>query len=138
MTKGPRTRPIADVLDDVRNELTQYLEGSESFARAVMGGREGINHLSLRVDDIETSIRALEGAGIKTLEGFPTRGAHGKVAFFDAATTHDLLFEVCEPDRAVPRRGAGKRSPPASPPMSPSSPAAPSSSSAQAHPLRAR
>jgi methylmalonyl-CoA/ethylmalonyl-CoA epimerase len=83
---------------NVTIELIQYLEEGESFARSVMGGREGINHLSLRVDDVETSIRALEGAGIKTMEGFPTRGAHGKVAFFDAATTHGLLFEVREPD----------------------------------------
>jgi methylmalonyl-CoA/ethylmalonyl-CoA epimerase len=83
---------------NVTIELIQYLEPGESFAKTVMGAREGINHLSLRVDDIAASIRILEGAGVRTMEGFPTQGAHGKVAFFDAATTHGLLFEVCEPD----------------------------------------
>lgn len=79
-------------------ELIEYLEPGASFARSVMGAGAGINHLSLRVDDVGAAIRALEGAGVKTMEGFPTRGAHGRVAFFDPATTHGLLFEVCEPD----------------------------------------
>jgi methylmalonyl-CoA/ethylmalonyl-CoA epimerase len=83
---------------NVTIELIEYLEPGASFAKTVMGAREGINHLSLRVGDVEASIRTLEGAGVKPMEGFPTRGSHGRVAFFDPATTHGLLVEVCEPD----------------------------------------
>ena len=79
-------------------ELIEYCEAGDSFAKTVMGAAEGINHLSLRVDDVGASIQALAASGVAVMDGFPTHGAHGTVAFFDPNTTQGLLFEVCEPD----------------------------------------
>ena len=79
-------------------ELIEYCEAGDSFAKQVMGAPYGINHLSFRVDDVGQSITHLAASGVAVMDGFPTQGAHGTVAFFDPATTHDLLFEVCAPD----------------------------------------
>lgn len=82
---------------NVTIELLQYTQGSE-FARRVMGERTGLNHLSIRVEDAERSIGELRGAGFVPMEGFPRRGAHGRVAFFQPDAASGLLFEVCQPD----------------------------------------
>lgn len=82
---------------NVAIELLQYTQNSE-FARRVMGGRTGLNHLSIRVDDAERSIAELRSAGFEPMAGFPREGAHGRVAFFEPDAVTGLLFEVCQPD----------------------------------------
>lgn len=84
--------------ENVTIELLQYTARSE-FARRVMGERLGLNHISAQVDDVEASIRRLEGQGFKAQAGFPREGAHGRVAFFERDTTSGLLFEICQPHR---------------------------------------
>ena len=79
-------------------ELIEYCGTGDSFAKQVMGAPHGINHLSFKVDDVDKSISALAASGVTVMDGFPTQGAHGTVAFFDPTTTHDFLFEVCAPD----------------------------------------
>ena len=82
---------------NVTIELLQYTKSPE-FARRVMGERTGLNHLSIRVENVERSIEQLREAGFVPMEGFPRRGAHGRVAFFEPDAASGLLFEVCQPD----------------------------------------
>ncbi len=84
---------------NVTVELLQYLAPGESFARAVMGGREGLNHITFAVDDIEAAMREMAAAGASAMAGFPRQGAGGRIAFFEPATTSGMLIEICEPDR---------------------------------------
>ena len=101
-----RTRELVDVglrvaefqAANVTVELLQYT-GPAEFARRVMGERVGLNHVSARVADLEASLAALTAAGLKPMEGFPRRGAHGRVAFFEPDPASGLLFEICQPDR---------------------------------------
>lgn len=77
-------------------ELLQY-EGDAAFAKGVMGNRLGINHISAEVADIDDSMAALSGQGFAVQDGFPTEGAHGRVAFFQPDDVTGLLFEICQP-----------------------------------------
>lgn len=77
-------------------ELLQYSEEGESLAKKTMGVKPGINHLSIRVEDIKSSLEDLEGKGLRIIEGFPRPGSHGQVAFFEPETTQGILLEVCE------------------------------------------
>ena len=81
-------------------ELLQYTGRDDAFAKGVMGERLGLNHLSARVDDVERSVAELKAAGFAPMAGFPRRGAHGRVAFFEPDAVTGLLFEVCQPDEA--------------------------------------
>jgi len=76
-------------------ELLQY-EGEASFAKGVMGTQLGINHVSAQVDDINATTAELADQGFTVQSGFPTDGAHGKVAFFEPDAVTGLLFEICE------------------------------------------
>lgn len=79
-------------------ELLQYTGEGNGFAQRVMGEEPGLNHLSLRVADVDRSVAELKAAGFEPMAGFPRAGAHGRVAFFEPDAVTGLLFEVCQPD----------------------------------------
>lgn len=83
---------------NVTIELIQYAGEQAAFAKQVMGEAVGLNHVSLRVGDLAGSLDTARDAGLKVQKGFPRRGAHGEVAFFERDAATGLLLEFCEPD----------------------------------------
>ncbi|HML07402.1 MAG TPA: VOC family protein [Xanthobacteraceae bacterium] len=80
-------------------ELIAY-SGPAAFARRVMGGEIGLNHITVAVESVDGALERLAQAGFVAQPGFPRRGAHGKVAFFERDRATGLLFEVCAPEKA--------------------------------------
>lgn len=83
---------------NVTVELLQYSGHDDGFARQVMGERLGLNHVSAEVASVDRALGALAAAGMRPMAGFPRRGAHGTVAFFEPDPVTGLLFEICQPD----------------------------------------
>ncbi len=81
---------------NVQMELLQYSSDEPGFAQEVMGRESGINHISIRVDDIQAAVERMKRAGAKLKEGFPRRGSRGVIAFFEPESTGGILFEICE------------------------------------------
>jgi methylmalonyl-CoA/ethylmalonyl-CoA epimerase len=77
-------------------ELLQYTTEEENFSRKVMGSWPGLNHLSFRVDRVDDSVRSFGKQGVKVEEGFPRKGSHGRIAFFEPETTDGILLEITE------------------------------------------
>ncbi len=77
-------------------ELIEYLSGENNFGRAAMGNQTGLNHLSVKVDDIGDAIKQKERDGFKLLSGFPVEGASGTVAFFDPDPASGIRMEICQ------------------------------------------
>jgi len=82
--------------ENVDIELIQYTGKEEGFARNVMGSRLGINHISILVNDVETSSKSFEDKGARLMNGFPRQGSHGPVAFFEPESTQGIFLEICE------------------------------------------
>jgi methylmalonyl-CoA/ethylmalonyl-CoA epimerase len=104
---GPvKTKEMADVglriaefaAANVTVELLQYTGENDAFAKDVMGEVAGVNHISFRVEGLAAATEAVAAAGAKPMAGFPRRGAHGQVVFFEPASTGGVRFELCEPD----------------------------------------
>ena len=56
---------------------------------------EGVHHICLRVDDIQTARETLSAKGLKLLDEQPREGAHHKlVSFFHPKTTGSVLLEI--------------------------------------------
>lgn len=83
---------------NVAIELLQYTGTNDELAKRTMGGAPGVNHISFEVGKLAEAIAELEAAGARTMDGFPRQGAHGRVAFFEPASTGGVLLEVCEPE----------------------------------------
>jgi methylmalonyl-CoA/ethylmalonyl-CoA epimerase len=77
-------------------ELLQYTTQVDGLARRTMGSATGLNHLSISVPDLDASLAALAADGVKPMEGFPRRGAHGRIAFMHTDPRTGLLVELCQ------------------------------------------
>ena len=62
------------------------------------GGRGGIQHIALLVDDLEAALADLKEKGVKLIDEKPRKGAGGKmIAFIHPKATHGVLLELCQP-----------------------------------------
>lgn len=83
-------------------ELLQYTTQDDGLARRTMGSATGLNHLSISVPDLDASLAALAADGALPMEGFPRRGAHGRIAFMHTDSRTGLLVELCQAGSAPP------------------------------------
>ena len=61
------------------------------------GGRGGIQHIALRVDDLPAAIADLQEKGIKMIDTKPRKGAGGAdIAFVHPKSTYGVLLELCQ------------------------------------------
>ena len=72
--------------------------GPESPIEKFMTKRgEGIHHIAVTVDDIETTLARLKAAGVRLVHDVPQRGAHNtRVAFIHPSSTHGVLLELVQ------------------------------------------
>ena len=83
--------------ENIAIELIQYTDQGEGFGRKVMGSEPGVNHFSVKAKNVDAAVGRFRQGGVKAMEGFPRRGSHGRVAFFEPATTEKILIEICGP-----------------------------------------
>jgi len=91
---GLKTAHLSMAGQDI--ELIAYLSEAPCFGRDVMGNQKGLNHIAFEVENLDKAIEWAEKTGQKLMEGFPTRGSKGNVAFFEPDTNDGLLIEFCE------------------------------------------
>lgn len=61
------------------------------------GGRGGIQHVALRVDNIEEAIEEIKSKGYKMIDEKPRYGAgNASIAFCHPKSTHGILLELSE------------------------------------------
>ena len=61
------------------------------------GGRGGIQHIALRVDDLPAAIADLQENGITMIDKAPRKGAGGAdIAFVHPKSTGGVLLELCQ------------------------------------------
>ena len=61
------------------------------------GGRGGIQHVAIRVDDIDKALEELKEKGVRMIDQTPRYGAGGaRIAFVHPKATGGLLLELCE------------------------------------------
>jgi methylmalonyl-CoA epimerase len=74
--------------------------GPESPVEKFMVKRgEGIHHIAVRVDNIESALERLKAAGVRLIDETPRRGAHNtRIAFIHPSSTHGVLLELVQHD----------------------------------------
>lgn len=82
-------------------ELLAATEDSSPIAKFIEknGGRGGIQHIALRVDNLEAALADLKEKGVKLIDEKPRKGAGGAmIAFLHPKATHGVLLELCQRD----------------------------------------
>ncbi|OUM84833.1 MAG: methylmalonyl-CoA epimerase [Bacillus thermozeamaize] len=79
-------------------ELLAPLHPQSPIAKFIEKRGEGIHHLAIEVDDIETQLASYQAQGIQLIDEKPKAGAHQtRVAFVHPRSTHGVLLELCQP-----------------------------------------
>jgi LAO/AO transport system kinase len=68
-----------------------------AVARFIEKNGEGVQHIAIRVDDIEAALAELKEKGVRLIDETPRYGAGGaRIAFVHPKSTGGVLLELCE------------------------------------------
>ena len=82
---------------DSEIELLESTSPEGPIARYIEKNGEGIQHLALRVDNIEVALEELKAKGIRLIDEKPRYGAGGaKIAFVHPKSTGGILLELSQ------------------------------------------
>lgn len=87
--------------NDSEIELLAATDEESSIAKFIEKnkGRGGIQHIALRVDDLEAALADLKEKGVRLIDEKPRKGAGGaKIAFVHPKASHGVLLELCQRD----------------------------------------
>lgn len=90
-------------LGEVLIELLQPTEpGAGKIGHFIEEKGEGLNHIALRVDNIDGAMVKLKNAGIELRDALPRPGGDdSKIAFIEPRFTQNVLTELVERKREV-------------------------------------
>jgi len=80
-------------------EILESTAPDGPIAKYISKNGEGIQHIALRVDDVEAALEELKNKGVRLIDETPRRGAGGtKIAFIHPKATGGVLLELCQRD----------------------------------------
>jgi methylmalonyl-CoA epimerase len=86
-------------IGESRIELLEPTGPDSPVEKFMVKRGEGIHHIAVRVDNIESAIERLKAAGVRLIDETPRRGAHNtRVAFIHPSSTHGVLLELVQHD----------------------------------------
>ena len=78
-------------------ELLEAIDESSPIAKYIEKRGEGIHHICIQVDDIDTALEELKRAEVNLIDQMPRSGAHGtRIAFIHPKSTNGVLIELCQ------------------------------------------
>lgn len=82
---------------DSNLELLEPTGPDSTIAKFIEKRGEGIHHICLRVDDLESHLERLKSEGYRLINEAPVPGAHGcRVAFLHPSAGNGVLIELSE------------------------------------------
>lgn len=86
-------------IGDTEFELLESTDAEGPIAKFIDKKGQGIQHIALRVDDIEKALDEMREKGIRLIDEKPRYGAGGaKIAFLHPKSTQGILIELCQKD----------------------------------------
>ena len=78
-------------------ELLEATAPDGPIARYIEKKGEGIQHIALRVENIDDALEELKAKGVRLIDQTPRKGAGGaRIAFLHPKSTGGVLVELCE------------------------------------------
>jgi methylmalonyl-CoA/ethylmalonyl-CoA epimerase len=85
-----------------RIELLEPSSDDTPVGRFIASRGEGLHHICYEVEDLASKMEDLKSRGVRVLDGYPRRGAEGKlVAFLHPASANGVLVELVEKARTT-------------------------------------
>ena len=82
---------------DTEIEFLESTSPDGAIAKFIEKNGEGIQHIALKVDNLEMALQELKNKGVKLIDEQPRIGAgNNKIAFLHPKSTFGTLVELCE------------------------------------------
>ena len=82
---------------DTEIELLAGTSPDSPVSKFIEKKGEGIQHIAIRVDDLEATLEELKANGVRLIDEKPRIGAGGaKIAFVHPKSSRGVLLELCE------------------------------------------
>ena len=92
-----RVRVVFVAAPNARIELIEPTDTESGVAQFLAErGRSTLHHVCFAVDDLRTTLRALEARGMELIDREPRRGAEGDVAFLHPRASGGVLVELID------------------------------------------
>jgi methylmalonyl-CoA/ethylmalonyl-CoA epimerase len=92
-----RVRVVFLAAPNARIELIEPTDTESGVAQFLAErGRSTLHHVCFTVDDLRTTLRALEARGMELIDREPRRGAEGDVAFLHPRASGGVLVELID------------------------------------------
>jgi len=86
-------------LKDSEVELLEATNDDSPVAKFIEKKGEGIHHLAIRVDNLESALAELKEKGVRLIDEKPRKGAGGAmIAFIHPSATGGILLELSQRD----------------------------------------
>jgi methylmalonyl-CoA/ethylmalonyl-CoA epimerase len=80
-----------------RIELLEPVSEDSPVGRFIQKRGEGLHHICYEVEGLEAKLAELRSRGVRVLDGYPRRGAEGRlVAFLHPSAANGVLVELVE------------------------------------------
>ena len=84
-------------LSDQKIELLSSIHKDSAIEKFLESKNEGVHHIALLVDSLESEINRLEDLGFQFISKAPKEGADNKrIVFLHPKSTNGVLVELCE------------------------------------------
>ena len=84
-------------LSDQKIELLSSINKGSAIEKFLESKNEGVHHIALLVDSLESEINRLEDLGFQFISKAPKEGADNKrIVFLHPKSTNGVLVELCE------------------------------------------
>ncbi len=84
-------------LGESKLELLESTSPDGPVAKFIEARGEGIQHIAVRVDNIEEMLQEMEEKGVRLIDKPPRYGAGGaRIAFLHPKSTSGILLELCQ------------------------------------------
>ncbi len=95
-----KVRTIFIPVGDSEIELLESTSPDGPVAKFIEKRGEGIQHIALRVDNIEEALEECKAKDIKLIDEKPRKGAGGaQIAFLHPKASGGVLLELCQRDK---------------------------------------
>jgi methylmalonyl-CoA/ethylmalonyl-CoA epimerase len=93
-----KVRTVSFRVGESTIELVCPTEPESPVGKFIAAKGEGIHHIAVEVEDIESELRAMKEKGVKLIDEKPRIGAGGhRIAFLSPKANRGVLVELVEP-----------------------------------------
>lgn len=91
------TEAVFKIGDGVEIDLLEPMGPDSTVARFLESRGEGLHHIAIEVDDVNSELKAMEAKGVRLIDKEGREGVAGQIGFLHPKSVNGVLVELLQP-----------------------------------------